>query len=195
MESSECPLTICAVRARPNPPGSSSSLPDNRRRCPFLFDQRHFLYQPAAKPLPPQPFLLYGMRILIYSHAPKTILLLSSNLAFLLSSYLRAVYYTVDLQTSLRLGHPRHLQLPFSLSLSLFLLLSRSRCTPDETLMERDFGKIETSIRYGRILRYLSGAVLSSTSCSSGSSLVHFIDDPTIVRHRGRKKFRCKNRR
>ena len=191
MESSECPLTICAVRARPNPPGSSSSLPENRRRCPFLFDQRHFLYQSVAKPLPPQPFLLYGTRILIYSHAPKPILLLFSNLAFLMFSYLRAVYYTVDLQTSLRLGYPRHLQFPLSLSLSL----SRSRCTLDETLMERDFGKIETSIRYGRILRYLSGAVLSSTSCSSGSSLVHFIDDPTIVRHRGRKKFRCKNRR
>lgn len=72
-----------------------------------------------AKPLPPQPFLLYGMRILIYSHAPKPILLLFSNLAFLLFSYLRAVYYTVDLQTSLRLGYPRHLQFPLSLSLSL----------------------------------------------------------------------------
>ena len=143
MESSECPLTICAVRARPNPPGSSSSLPENRRRCPFLFDQRHFLYQSVAKPLPPQPFLLYGMRILIYSHAPKPILLLFSNLAFLMFSYLRAVYYTVDLQTSLRLGYPRHLQFPLSLSLSFSFAMYARRNFDGARLWEnRNFDQI-----------------------------------------------------
>lgn len=143
MESSECPLTICAVRARPNPPGSSSSLPENRRRCPFLFDQRHFLYQSVAKPLPPQPFLLYGTRILIYSHAPKPILLLFSNLAFLMFSYLRAVYYTVDLQTSLRLGYPRHLQFPLSLSLSFSFAMYARRNFDGARLWEnRNFDQI-----------------------------------------------------
>ena len=143
MESSECPLTICAVRARSNPPGSSSSLPENRRRCPFLFDQRHFLYQSVAKPLPPQPFLLYGTRILIYSHAPKPILLLFSNLAFLMFSYLRAVYYTVDLQTSLRLGYPRHLQFPLSLSLSFSFAMYARRNFDGARLWEnRNFDQI-----------------------------------------------------
>lgn len=80
----------------------------------------------------PWSFLLYGTEILIYSHAPNRFFSFPPRDSS--SPYLCSVYYTVDLQT------------PSPVS---------PVYTVGETLMERDFGKIETSIRYGRILRYL----------------------------------------
>lgn len=62
--------------------------------------------------------------------------------------------------------------------------------------MERDFGKIETWIRYGRILRYLSGACHSFSLSLSLLGTSCFFNDlcwftslmiPPIIRHRRRR--------
>ena len=115
MESSECPLTICAVRGGGeegiiSPP----SPPDDRRLLLlflffffFFFVHHTFLYQPLTAPLPPHPLppsfssLLYNTGILIYSHVfPRHRFFSFLFLSF--PFYLCPLYYTVDPQTTLR---------------------------------------------------------------------------------------------